>query len=242
MGACPVAGGRLGVSMARARVAPPVNWTAPAPARPSARPGVTLLLCRALGLLALIGVTLATLTPLPTWLARAAATPPSLGPAGAIVVLGGGFSEDGQLGPSSLRRLVHGIVLQRAKLAPLLVLSGQSRRHGPSESEVRADLARALGVAPEVILVVDARTTREEATRTAAALRPRGVHRILLVTDSLHLARARGVFIRAGLEVLAAPAPDPELDARGPLERLSLARALAREIVARGYYRLAGYL
>jgi uncharacterized SAM-binding protein YcdF (DUF218 family) len=169
--------------------------------------------------------------------------PASVEPADAVVVLGGDFTAEGQLGPSSLRRLVHGIVLHRSKLAPLLVLSGQTRRHGASEPEVRARLARDLGVAPEaIVLVLGANTTREEATRVAAELQPRGVHRILLVTDPLHLARARGVFTRAGLEVLAAPTPDPELDARGPLARLALSRAFAMEILAWGYYRLAGCL
>jgi uncharacterized SAM-binding protein YcdF (DUF218 family) len=219
------------------------NSTGPEKAGVPLRLGVGQRLCRVLGLCALGLAALVALTPFPTWLARAAATPTSLGPADAVVVLGGELTAEGRLGPSSLRRLVHGIVLHRAKLAPLLVLSGQTRRHGGSEPEVRAQLARDLGVAPEaIVLVPGANTTREEAARTAAELRPRGVHRILLVTDPLHLARARGVFSRAGLEVLAAPAPDPELDARGPLGRLALARTLAMEIVARGYYRLAGYL
>lgn len=182
-------------------------------------------------------------TPLPNLLSRWLRTPSQRKPAEAIVVLGGGIQPDGVLSNSSMRRAVHGIVLQRKGLSSLLVFSGPALDAGPAEAEVRAELARDLGVSPEVILTeAGARTTREEAVRTGALLRARGVRRILLVTDSHHMMRARGLFERVGFEVLAAPADDFSTRASGPWGRVQLMRRLLQELLARLYYRTAGYL
>jgi hypothetical protein len=50
----------------------------------------------------------------------------------------------------------------------------------------------------------EAQTTREEAVKSGALLREKGVGRILLVTGSHHMSRAQRLFERAGFEVLAA--------------------------------------
>jgi uncharacterized SAM-binding protein YcdF (DUF218 family) len=114
---------------------------------------------------------------------------------------------------------------------------------GPSEPAVRADLARGLGVPPEALLVLDgARTTRDEGVLVAAALRPRGVRRILLVSAAEHLPRAGGVFERQGLAVLPAPVHEVWPQSRRPSHRLDLARRLAQEAAGRVVYRLAGHL
>jgi uncharacterized SAM-binding protein YcdF (DUF218 family) len=116
-----------------------------------------------------------------------------------VVLAGGGLRSDGALSPASLRRALAGIVLYRTGLAPFLVFSGEAPDEGPGEADVRADLARRLGISPEAILTDDqARTTREEAVRMRQFLSSRGVGRILLVTDSPHMLRARGVFEGAG--------------------------------------------
>jgi uncharacterized SAM-binding protein YcdF (DUF218 family) len=142
-----------------------------------------------------------------------------------------------------LRRLVHGIVLHRRGLAPLLVLSGVTPRVGPSEPEVRARLARELGVPSAVILpVIGANTTREEALRVGAELGPRGVRSILLVSSPLHLVRARAVFERQGFAVHPAPVENMPLRAQSSGERLALTRYFAQELVGWLYYRVAGYL
>jgi uncharacterized SAM-binding protein YcdF (DUF218 family) len=181
------------------------------------------------------------LTPLSNVLTRALAEPARLAPADAIVVLGSMVWPDGSLGSSSLRRAVQGIRLHRLGLAPLLVFLGESPAEGPTEPSVRASLAHELGVVPEAILpVLGARTTREEAVRIAATLGPGG-RRILLVTDALHLGRARRAFERVGFEVLAAPVDEIPSEADTPGERLWLARQIVKELLARLYYRLAGY-
>ena len=166
------------------------------------------------------------------------AAPPM--PAAAIVVLGSGVDK-GVLSDESLRRALGGVVLFRKGLAPLLVMLGS--RGTPSEADVRVQLARDLGV-PATALLADARgrTTRDEARVTWENLAPQGVRRILLVTGSEHMQRAAALFRRAGFEVVEAPVEELPSSVGQPQARLELARVLLRELLARAYYRVAGYL
>lgn len=198
---------------------------------------------RLLGLSGVVLLITSAFTPLPNILARWLSIPQRLERAEAIVVLGGKIGPDGTLSSSSLRRALHGIVLHRKGLAPLLVFFGSGHNEGFVEAEVRAQLAHELGISSEMILTeAQARTTRDEAVRAEVLLRPMGVRRILLVTDSLHMVRAQGLFERGGFEVLAAPADDFPNSADTPEERLRLMRRVLGEILARIYYRGAGYL
>ncbi|HLC41536.1 MAG TPA: YdcF family protein [Methylomirabilota bacterium] len=198
---------------------------------------------RRLGELTVALFLLIVFTPLPNLLATSLAIPPQLAPAEAIVVLGGGgVWPDGTLSNLSLRRALHGILLQQKGLAPLLVFSGFERDRHPTELEARADFARELGVPSQATLTVNTTTTRDEARRIQALLRPRGIRKILLVTDSQHMARAQLLFERAGFEVFAAPADDFSNISEHPEGRLELTRRVLEEILARLYYRLAGYL
>lgn len=198
---------------------------------------------RLLGLAGVVLLITSAFTPLPNILARWLSIPPRLERAEAIVVLGGKIEPDGKLNNASLRRALHGIVLHRKGLAPLLVFFGSDNSEGFVEAEVRAELAHELGISSEMILTeAEARTTRDEAVRAEVLLRPMGVQRILLVTDSQHMARARGLFERGGFEVLAAPADDFSNSADKPDERLRLMRRILKELLARIYYRVAGYL
>ena len=206
-------------------------------ARPSLRG------CRILGALAVALLATATLTPSVEWLAARYAEPAWIAPADAVVVLGGTFGPDGWLDAASLHRLVEGMRLYRQGLAPLLVLSGGTPPVGPSEPEIRAQLARELGIPPAAILtVIGANTTHEEGVKVDAALRPRGVRSILLVSGPLHLVRARAVFERQGFVVHPAPAKEIPLGARGPGSRIAVARLLAQEVLGWLYYHLQGYV
>jgi uncharacterized SAM-binding protein YcdF (DUF218 family) len=168
------------------------------------------------------------------------AAPPQ--PAAAIVVLGSGV-DNGVLTASSLRRALGGVVLVRQGLAPLLVMLGPGGRGKPSEADVRVRLARDLGV-PADALLADARgrTTRDEARVSWEDLAPRGMRRILLVTSREHMPRAAALFRRAGFEVVESPVEELSSPVGQPQERLEMARVLLRELVARAYYRAAGYL
>jgi uncharacterized SAM-binding protein YcdF (DUF218 family) len=197
---------------------------------------------RVLGAVTLLGLVLGTLTPLPNLALRELGASARLERADAIVVLGSGVRPGGELTDSSLRRLLHGLALYRRGLAPLLVLSGPVNRFGVVEARVRAELARALGVPASAILTVEhALTTQQEARDVAAALRPRGARRVLVVTNGLHLVRSIGVFEHAGLQAFAAPAAELSDTDERPEDRLELTRYVLREVLARVYYRVAGY-
>jgi uncharacterized SAM-binding protein YcdF (DUF218 family) len=198
---------------------------------------------RFLGIVTVVAFLLLSFTPLPNVLNRWAGVSARLEPAAAIVVLGGGMEDDGGLSVSSLRRAIHGILLFQRGFAPLLVFSGPvSRPPGREEAEVRADMARLLGVSPAAILTeTTALTTREEAARMAALLQPRGVSTILLVTSYAHMARSRQLFEKVGFAVQPAPVDDPS-HVDKPEARWGLMRPLVQEFLARTYYRVAGYL
>jgi uncharacterized SAM-binding protein YcdF (DUF218 family) len=184
-------------------------------------------------------------SPLPNALFRWSASPSDVQPADAIVVLGASVAENGQLSAESLRRTVRGMTLYRAGQAPVIVFSGIPNLDvpGPSEAEVRARLARELGIPREAILLEErAFTTREEANRIGEALRARGARRILLVTDPQHMGRARALFEHVGLQVLPAVAEYPRSAARSPEERLRLMRETLGELLSLTYHRVAGYL
>lgn len=194
-------------------------------------------LLRTVGILGVGILLLADVTPLPKRVAAWVTLSPRLEPAHAIVVLASQIASNGELSDPSLRRAIHGIVLYRRGLAPLLVFSGGDPEGGPNEAEARAALARELGVPAQSILTdAGARTTLDEARRLALLLENgRGVRRVLLVTDELHMPRAAAVFARAGFTVLPAPVGSADL-------YLPTARSLVEAGLAWFYYRLAGHI
>jgi uncharacterized SAM-binding protein YcdF (DUF218 family) len=117
------------------------------------------------------------------------------GRADAIVVLGCGSLS------RLARRVERGASLYRAQRAPLLLLSGGGRGAEPEASVMRR-LALAAAV-PEAALILEprSRNTWENACESARLLRPRGLVRVVLVSDRAHLPRAARLFRLAGLEV-----------------------------------------
>jgi len=197
--------------------------------------------CRLIGLGGVVLFLASAFTPVAHLLDIWLNAPAELAPSDAIVVLGQGVSR-GVLSGDSATRASHGIALYQRGLAPLLVFSGGTSDAGPTEAAARAEFARARGVPQHAILIeTKARTTREEAQREKALLQPKGVRTILLVTDSLHLLRARPLFEQAGFEVRSAPS-DTFFDPDTPEERLGLMRGVLGEIVALLYYRMAGFI
>ena len=167
-------------------------------------------------------------------------TAPRVEPARAIVVLGAG-ADDNYLTERSLRRAVHGLRLFHRGLAPLVVLHGPRYGAGEAtEAATRAELARDLGVPEGALAVLGGRTTHEEARESWARLAPQGATRILLVTGSHHMWRARALFERQGFEVLPAPVDEVAPEGSRPEQRLGIARSLLQEGLARVVYRLAG--
>ena len=85
-------------------------------------------------------------------------------------------------------------------------------------------------------------TTYQEAVFTADLLRPRRVRKILLVTESMHMRRAKLLFEKAGLAVLPALSDRNFEAAVAPQDRLMLIFRIAEETAALIYYRIAGYI
>jgi uncharacterized SAM-binding protein YcdF (DUF218 family) len=196
------------------------------------------LTCRVVGTVVIMGVLLATFTDAPNAVARRVAVPAGVGPADAIVVLAGSINRDGTLGDSSLRRAVAGIQLHHAGLAPRLLMLGMY-----GEATARVKLAADLGIPRAALMAEEGEpTTRHEAWRVAQVLAPMRARTILLVTDSLHMRRARLLFERTGLVVRPAPTDTALVVARRPEARLTLTRALVQELVALVYHRLFGYV
>jgi uncharacterized SAM-binding protein YcdF (DUF218 family) len=181
------------------------------------------------------------ITPFSNVLGRQFGSNSDVRPSGAIVVLGAGVTRGGMLNNESLRRVIRGIELYREGLAPVLVLSGASPDGDATlgEANVRAKLAATMGVpADAIIQETTANTTQEEAIHIGQSLRERGVREILLVTESLHMRRAKLVFEKAGLEVHPAVSADYSISAAAPADRFRLMLRLMQEATALVYVRL----
>jgi uncharacterized SAM-binding protein YcdF (DUF218 family) len=113
----------------------------------------------------------------------------------------------------TLARLRYAAHLQRRTSLPVLVSGGNGSSGVDPDPDDRAwtkadAMAAALrddfGV-PVKWVEGRSRDTAENAAFSAAMLRADGVKRILLVTDAMHMPRARTAFERAGLDVVSAP-------------------------------------
>ena len=137
---------------------------------------------------------------------------PAQSHAQAIVILGGGRlraapEEDGRDMPSlqTLLRLRHGAQLQRQTTLPILVSGGAP--DGGVESEAKL-MARSLqqDFRVPVKWIEDASdNTAQNAMRSAEQLKQAGITHVLLVTDALHMNRAKMIFRSTGLNITPAP-------------------------------------
>lgn len=110
----------------------------------------------------------------------------------------------------ALARLRYAAHLQRRTELPVLVSGGTAGE--PRAGERPYSLGDAMATAlredfgvPVRWVEARSRDTAENAAYSAALLREDEVRRVLLVTDAMHMARARAAFERAGLEVVDAP-------------------------------------
>jgi len=130
----------------------------------------------------------------------------------AIVVLGGGRLYDapedaGRDQPSSatLIRLRHGARLHRLTALPVLVSGGAPDTTGESEAALMARVMRDDFGVPVRWLEQTSDNTAENAKHAAQQLSQAGIKRILLVTDAIHMPRAKRAFVSAGFDVVVAP-------------------------------------
>ncbi|MDB5798846.1 MAG: YdcF family protein [Paucimonas sp.] len=172
------------------------------------------------GLVTLALVLLAVLsTPLGAyWLAhpleaqsRALVQPLEAG-AQAIVILGGSRAESapeygGRDQPSlvTLARLRYGALLQQRTGSPVLLTGGSPDGREEAEAVLMGRVMRESFMVPVRWEETRSDNTAQNATYSAALLKQAGVSRILLVTDAIHMPRARRMFEATGLDVIPAP-------------------------------------
>ena len=126
----------------------------------------------------------------------------SLPNADAIVLLGGGMGAHEECGRpemfSGADRVWSAARLYKLGKAPRMTLSGGS------SAKSTVPLLVDFGVSTNALVILeDPRNTEEEARRIAEVLRPS--RKVLLVTSAWHMPRAKMLFERQGLEVIAAP-------------------------------------
>lgn len=172
---------------------------------------------------------------------------------GAIVVVGADVRPrapeygGATVGRLTMERLRYGAWLQRATGKPLLASGGRVGGAGlPLARVMREVLAGEFGAQPVWVEELS-RNTYENARFSAAILRREGIGKVYLVTQGWHMARARGAFEAAGIEVVAAPTGLTAAPAPAPRNFLATGGALqastyaVHEWLGRLWYRLAYY-
>ena len=169
-----------------------------------------------------------------------------------VVVLGHGHDSDSalpvsaQLSSQALYRLSEGVSIAVAQPWARLVLSGYGGTDPKPGAQVYGEMAAALGVAPErMVLEPRPTSTAEEAEYLEPLLRG---HRFALVTSATHMSRALEIFRGRGLEPVPAPtghlAKAPQgFDVLGFIpqeENLMRSRAAWYEFLGRAWARLRG--
>ena len=176
---------------------------------------------------------------------------PSLEPS-AIVVLGSANRNyspeyrEVQPDTAAVARLNYAAYLHDRTGLPVLLAGGVGYGGGGPHSEVMANyLHKRLHVEPRW-LDTQSRTTEENARYSRELLAAEGIERVVLVTQSFHMRRAKLLFEAQGFEVLPAPTQlaDPRLPAGEwvywlpEAEALLLSRAVVHEYLGLAWYKL----
>ena len=158
------------------------------------------------------------------------------GPAGAAMVLGAAVLGD-EPSPVLVERLRHAEELYRAgDVGKIVVTGGLSPEDDLSEAEASRNWLEAEGIPPSDIVLEDrSRTTFENFELAKPILEQAGIRDVLIVSDPLHMRRAKLIADRTGISAEASPT------------RTSLYRSwdtiipfLAREVWFMGQYLVFG--
>jgi uncharacterized SAM-binding protein YcdF (DUF218 family) len=129
-------------------------------------------------------------------------------PADAILVLGAA-AYDARPSPVFQERIRHALDLYRRGYADTLVFTG-GYGYGArfSESQVARRYALREGVPADAILIETlSRTTYENLREARALMLERGLHRVIVVSDPLHMARALRLARRLGIDAIGSSTP-----------------------------------
>lgn len=168
----------------------------------------------------------------------------------AIVILAGGRVRESAewrsdtVNAATLRRLRYGAHLARETGLPVLLSGGDPDATGVPEAKLmQTALERDFGVRARWI-EDRSQTTAENARLSATMLAAQGITRVLLVTDAVHMTRARRAFAAAGLTTVPAAtgyvgnAPFRWQHLVPNAEAMRLSNLALREWVAGLWYRL----
>lgn len=123
----------------------------------------------------------------------------------AIIVLGGGRDNSGDLTPLSTQRLDRGVELFRHGTAPkIFALGGYKSTYSPQAitfgrtgADLRSEYLQKLGVpADSVVLVENGKDTIGEAFASREIAKGKGVKSLLVVTSDKHMERSLFIFRR----------------------------------------------
>ena len=149
-------------------------------------------------------------------------------PVDAIVVLGAA-QYNGRPSPVLKARLDHALALYRERTAPLVIVTGGVGRGDTiSEAEVGRRYLVTHGVtADSVVAQPEGSTTMASMSAVAVWLRPRGLRRVVLVSDPFHMFRLRLEAHRTELEAYTSPTESSPISDNPALElRYLLAEGL----------------
>lgn len=169
-------------------------------------------------------------------------------PIGAVVVLGGGVSDDSTVVSEGLDRLIAGVELQRRFPTASIVTTRMDREVASTGVSGDADmerLMRVFGVGQAWVTTPAGGSTRDEAVSTRDLLRPRGVRRIAVVTSPMHTRRACASFEAVGFTVVCVPSRLRTYNIRTlrhPLDRLQAFGQWVYEMLGMAKYRTKGWV
>ena len=128
--------------------------------------------------------------------------------ADAIIVLGAA-AYDARPSPVFEERIRHGLDLYQRGYAPVLIFTGGYGNGARfAESQVARRYALKHGVPESAILIESSsRTTRQNLEQARKLMQQRGLHRVIVVSDPLHMSRALRLSRELGIDAVGSPTP-----------------------------------
>ena len=168
-------------------------------------------------------------------------------PLDAIVVLSAGVNSDGILNDQGVQRLLSGLELFQAGVAPRLFTTAVDEKYGSFVRSSTGDQERLItlaGARSAWTSLTGVYSTRDEAMQAASQL-PSGAHAIAVVTTPLHTRRACATFEAVGFRVTCVASREQQYVAWHPIssrDRLESFRQYFYERLGMVKYRAKGWI
>jgi len=127
-----------------------------------------------------------------------------------VIIVLGAAAYDAKPSPVFEERIRHGLALYRAGYAPVLLFTGGFGGTGArySESQVARRYALRHGIPEDAMLIETvSRTTRQNLLQARELMQANGMHKAIIVSDPLHMARALRLCRELGIDALASSTP-----------------------------------